>query len=85
MTLTELFKIIFIIAILDQCPPLEVPNNGTVYCRFSGFIDVGDVCVIVCDEGFELISSNIRTCLANQTWSGTEATCVEQPGKFLWQ
>jgi len=43
---------------------------------------VGDVCVIGCDDGFELIGCNTRTCLGDQTWSGTEATCVEQPGKL---
>ena len=42
---------------------------------------MGDVCVIGCDDGYELMGSNTRTCLGNQTWSGTEAICVESPGE----
>jgi len=61
------------------CPPLEDPDNGSLACSRSGFI-VGDVCVVGCDDGFGLIGSNTRTCLGDQTWSGTEATCVELPG-----
>jgi len=64
-----------------NCPPLEEPDNGTIACTRSGFV-VGSICIVGCDDGFELIGSNIRTCLANQTWSGTEATCVELPGEF---
>jgi len=77
-------KSFFIVTILDHCPPLEVPDNGTVYWGFSSFIDVGDICVITCDKGFELIGSTIRTCLGNQTWSGTEATCKKTLGESFY-
>jgi len=66
-----------------KCSPLEEPDNGTTACTRSGFV-VGDVCIVGCDDGFELIGSNIRTCLGNQTWSGTEATCVELPGEYCF-
>ena len=61
------------------CQPLEEPDNGTVACTRSGFV-VGDVCIVRCDDGFDLVGSATRICLGNQTWSGTEATCV--PSKF---
>ena len=57
------------------CSPLEEPENGTIACTRSGFV-VGDVCTIRCDDGFDLVGSDTRTCLGNQTWSGEEATCV---------
>ena len=61
------------------CRPLEEPDNGTIACTRSGFV-IGDVCTVRCDDGFDLIGSATRICLGNQTWSGTEATCL--PGKF---
>jgi len=60
------------------CPILEEPDNGIIVCSRSG-LGIGDFCVVICDEGFELVGSATRECLANQTWSGTEATCVESP------
>ena len=57
------------------CSPLKEPENGTIACTRSGFV-VGDVCTIRCDDGFDLVGSDTRTCLGNQIWSGEEATCV---------
>ena len=46
---------------------------------------MGDICIIACDDGFELVGSAIRECLGNQTWSGTDATCVKsQPGMLVF-
>ena len=60
------------------CPILEEPDNGRIVCSRSG-LGIGDFCIVTCDDGFELVGSTVRECLANQTWSGTEATCVESP------
>jgi len=72
--------VLFVTSDLDlTCPALEKPENGTVACTRSGLV-VGDICTFRCDDGFDLIGSATRICLGNQTWSGTEATCV--PSKF---
>jgi len=60
---------------------LNVPNNGAISCTRSGFV-VGGICTISCDDGFELVGSDSRTYLCNQTWSGTDACCL--PGMFYY-
>ncbi|XP_078603365.1 CUB and sushi domain-containing protein 3-like [Branchiostoma floridae x Branchiostoma japonicum] len=53
------------------CPILPVPNNGS---RTEGNL-YGDKVTFSCNEGYELIGSENRTCQANQSWSGTQPNC----------
>ncbi|XP_019634973.1 PREDICTED: E-selectin-like [Branchiostoma belcheri] len=53
------------------CPELPFPNNGN---RTEGHL-YGDTVTFSCDEGYELIGSENRTCQANQSWSGVQTNC----------
>ncbi|KAI8510717.1 hypothetical protein Bbelb_116330 [Branchiostoma belcheri] len=53
------------------CPELPLPNNGN---RTEGNL-YGDTVTFFCDEGYELIGSENRTCRADQTWSGVQPNC----------
>ncbi|KAI8508634.1 hypothetical protein Bbelb_137330 [Branchiostoma belcheri] len=53
------------------CPELPFPNNGN---RTEGHL-YGDTVTFSCDEGYELIGSENRTCQADQTWSGVQTNC----------
>ncbi|XP_078683131.1 uncharacterized protein LOC144917204 isoform X5 [Branchiostoma floridae x Branchiostoma belcheri] len=53
------------------CPELPLPNNAT---RTEGHL-YGDTVTFSCDEGYELIGSENRTCQVDQTWSGVQPNC----------
>ncbi|XP_019645823.1 PREDICTED: uncharacterized protein LOC109486433 [Branchiostoma belcheri] len=53
------------------CPELPFPNNGN---RTEGHL-YGDTITLSCDEGYELIGSQNRTCQADQSWSGVQPNC----------
>lgn len=55
-----------------QCVDLEDPPNGNVI--FSGSL-FGSQANYSCDQGFNLIGVSMRTCQANELWSGSEPTC----------
>ncbi|GBN86873.1 Sushi, von Willebrand factor type A, EGF and pentraxin domain-containing protein 1, partial [Araneus ventricosus] len=63
---------------LKKCPPLQKPTNGFVLgdCEDSEKA-FGSECHFLCEEGFELVDkeNDIRTCLANGSWSGKNAVC----------
>ncbi|XP_078682391.1 P-selectin-like [Branchiostoma floridae x Branchiostoma belcheri] len=48
------------------CPELPLPNNGN---RTEGYL-YGDTVTFSCDDGYEVIGSENRTCQADQSWSG---------------
>ena len=54
-----------------MCPALPNPTNGVV----SHGMDVGDLADYSCNDGFELIGADMRTCQADGTWSGNAPTC----------
>ncbi|XP_065899762.1 sushi, von Willebrand factor type A, EGF and pentraxin domain-containing protein 1-like isoform X2 [Dysidea avara] len=57
-----------------QCPPL---TNGTLQCPNETTTGVfEDTCTFSCNGGYELQGSNNGTCLADQSWSGGDPTCV---------
>ena len=57
-----------------QCP---APVNGTLQClNGTTTARFGATCTFSCNAGYELQGSNNGTCLANQSWSGGDSTCV---------
>ncbi|KAI8510733.1 hypothetical protein Bbelb_116490 [Branchiostoma belcheri] len=57
------------------CRQLMAPSNG----NFSGGSSYGDVVTYHCDAGYEISGDEERTCQSDQTWSGTQPTCVRKP------
>ncbi|XP_019646465.1 PREDICTED: uncharacterized protein LOC109486989 [Branchiostoma belcheri] len=54
------------------CQQLMAPSNGNIY----GGSSYGDVVTYHCDAGYEISGDEKRTCQSDQTWSGTQPTCV---------
>ncbi|XP_019621183.1 PREDICTED: fibroblast growth factor receptor-like [Branchiostoma belcheri] len=57
------------------CQQLMAPSNGNI----SGGISYGDVVTYHCDAGYEISGDEERTCQSDQTWSGTQPSCVPFP------
>ena len=61
-----------LLVLAKDCGPLDVPSNGsmsgdrTTYPHELSFL---------CDEGFILRGSKVRSCTSEGTWSGTSASC----------
>ena len=55
-----------------QCPMLVAPLNGTIECSRQ---TTGGNCSFSCDTGYNLIGSQMRTCLPSVTWSGSLTFC----------
>lgn len=55
-----------------QCPNLPNPNNGVV--TLSGR-NLGSTATYKCNNGYELIGEDKRTCQSDATWSGSEPSC----------
>ncbi|KAI8510781.1 hypothetical protein Bbelb_116970 [Branchiostoma belcheri] len=53
------------------CPELPVPTNGNM----TGGHLYGDTVTFSCNEGYELVGSENRTCHTNQSWSGAQPIC----------
>ena len=65
------------IILLVSCPPLTDPSNGTIICSLGDdeVSSYEDTCSFTCDTGYELTSSETRTCQSNGSWSGSDAMC----------
>ena len=63
--------------ILVECLLLTNPNNGMLSCSLGGdgLTNPGDTCVFTCNNGYELIGNDMRICLPNGTWSGSDPVC----------
>ena len=62
---------------LVQCHPLM---NGILNCSNGTTIGAfGDTCTFSCSAGYKLQGPTKGTCLANQSWSGGDPTCVVSP------
>lgn len=55
------------------CPTLAAPANGSLSATTGTF---GQTTTYSCDGGYALNGSPTRTCQADGTWSGADATCV---------
>ena len=53
------------------CPDLDDPADGSV----NYLVAVGSTAEYACNEGFELVGTNTRTCQSDGTWSGEAPTC----------
>ena len=59
---------------IAQCSMLE---NGNIRCQNGATSGVfGDTCTFSCNVDYELKGPISGTCLANQSWSGGNPTCV---------
>ena len=56
-----------------ECPELTNLTDGTVVYSGRGFEDSANYS---CNTGFELVGFPTRTCLSDESWSGTMPTCV---------
>ena len=55
------------------CPALSNPASGAVIV--AGYA-VGDTATYMCSTGYLLSGDATRTCQADNTWSGSEPTCM---------
>ncbi|KAI8510862.1 regulation of mast cell degranulation, partial [Branchiostoma belcheri] len=56
------------------CQQLMAPSNGNI----RGGSSYGDVVTYHCDAGYEISGDEEQTCQSDQTWSGTQPTCVRK-------
>ena len=73
---TYVNDIIMLHCILARCPSLT-NSNGTYRCiRGSDrVLSYEDTCRLVCNTGYELTSSDTRTCQSDGSWSGSDDVC----------
>ena len=62
------------------CPDLSDPSNGSVTMNGSR---MGDSAVYSCDDEFELVGDEMRTCMRYSEWSGEAPVCWINPGNEL--
>ena len=69
--------------ILVPCPSFTDPNGGTISCSLGDdrIPSYEDICIITCNTGYELTSSDTRTCQSNGSWSGSDEVC--RRGKYV--
>ncbi|XP_061487863.1 sushi, von Willebrand factor type A, EGF and pentraxin domain-containing protein 1 isoform X2 [Rhineura floridana] len=58
------------------CPKLLTPQNGHVNCSLNE-ISYKTVCLVTCNEGYEVEGNSKLTCQGNSQWDGKEPKCVE--------
>ncbi|XP_065896410.1 P-selectin-like [Dysidea avara] len=60
-----------------HCPSLTDPNNGTITCSLGddGVPSYEDTCSFTCNTGYELTSSDTRTCQSYGSWSSSDDVC----------
>ena len=56
------------------CMNITAPANGNITYS-DNLLAVYSLATVTCDYGYELLGDQVRECLWNDTWSGTEATC----------
>ncbi|KAK6179269.1 hypothetical protein SNE40_011671 [Patella caerulea] len=62
--------------IMKSCPPLPTPKHGHMICSRDDF-NYATECRFTCDNGFKLVGSRKRTCLAIAVWTGITTRCRE--------
>ena len=76
-TITLLCLYVFFLSIV-ACSSLDTPTNGMIDCTLGdeNTANPGESCTFLCDTGFVLRGSDIRTCQNDRSWNGSETTCV---------
>ena len=60
-----------------KCGQLTNTNNGIINCSLGDdeVPSYEDTCNFTCNTGYELTSSDTRTCQNDGSWSGSNAAC----------
>ncbi|XP_048255629.1 sushi, von Willebrand factor type A, EGF and pentraxin domain-containing protein 1-like [Haliotis rufescens] len=62
--------------VTKTCPTLPVPKDGQMICSRDDFT-FSTVCRFTCDNGYQLVGSRKRTCVAIAVWTGLPTRCRE--------
>ena len=60
----------------------ELPDLGNGTFMVTGETE-GSNAVYACNDGYELIGEQVRTCLSNGAWSPPEPTCLRKKNTFI--
>lgn len=59
-----------------QCNSLKAPPSASVQCQHPlGPYSYGSVCIVQCEEGFDLIGTNVTKCSSQGNWSHALPVC----------
>ncbi|XP_066294685.1 P-selectin-like [Branchiostoma lanceolatum] len=60
-----------------KCQNLSRPMNGGMACDSGSSFLYPETCTFSCNSGYQLSANSVsRTCRADRTWSGSNATCI---------
>ncbi|XP_026693188.2 sushi, von Willebrand factor type A, EGF and pentraxin domain-containing protein 1-like isoform X4 [Ciona intestinalis] len=65
---------IFTSCAIITCAEMDIPAHGSVECTSNN--NYQSICTFACNNGYELIGSEVRTCQATRSWSGIAVTCA---------
>ena len=59
------------------CEQLTNTSDAVIHCMLGddGYPSYEDICIVTCNNGYELISNNTRVCQSGTLWSGTSDVC----------
>uniref|UniRef100_F6PWZ1 Uncharacterized protein n=1 Tax=Ciona intestinalis TaxID=7719 RepID=F6PWZ1_CIOIN len=60
--------------VIITCAKMDIPAHGSVECTSNN--NYQSICTFACNNGYELIGSEVRTCQATRSWSGIAVTCA---------
>ncbi len=70
--LPQLVNFLLFLRTGTECDQLKPPEYGDV--KLSG-LTIGSHATYTCEDGFELLGNEFRSCEADGEWSGTDPTC----------
>ena len=72
---TSSFSGICILILVVECASLPNPANGVV--TVTG-LTPGSVATYICDDSYQLIGGDTRTCNSNGLWTNLEPFCIRK-------
>ena len=69
---TRLWNITIPRCVIVHCPALDLISNGHLIGNDTSY---GSVLQVICDFGYEVIGSEIRSCSGNGSWTGSASSC----------